>query len=201
MKGLSSGMLAKMTSLAQPKPRWAAVAVAIASSTWPRRWMASMLIPARREATLTDAQTRWVCESTSGSESMTTASPAVIPLCTSAVKPPTKSTRQSAAAASRVRASCTAAAWPWPASSVAAGEIAIRLLITGMPYFAPTRSQTSTSRLACETIFCRTLRHRCSTPGAAQSSRFKPSVTLRTSRCSACNIWIVESISSVRSIF
>ncbi|MCK7473083.1 MAG: hypothetical protein MZV49_05430 [Rhodopseudomonas palustris] len=29
---------------------------------------------------------------------------------------------------------------------------------------------------------------------------FKPSVTVRTSRCSACNIWIVERISSVRSI-
>ena len=33
--------------------------------------------------------------------------------------------------------------------------MASRLLITGMPYLAPTRSQTSTSRLARETIFCR----------------------------------------------
>ena len=35
-----------------------------------------MLMPALREATLTDAQTRCVWESTSGSESITTASPA-----------------------------------------------------------------------------------------------------------------------------
>ena len=57
MKGLSSGMLAKMTSLAQPKPRRSAVARATSRSTCPIRWIASMLIPALREATLTDAHT------------------------------------------------------------------------------------------------------------------------------------------------
>ena len=62
MKGLSSGMLAKITSLAQPKPRRSAVAAAIFSRMWPIRWMASMLMPARREATLTEAQTRCVCD-------------------------------------------------------------------------------------------------------------------------------------------
>ena len=49
--------------------------------------MASMLLPARREATLIDEQTRLVCDSTSGSDSMTTVSPAATPLWTKAEKP------------------------------------------------------------------------------------------------------------------
>lgn len=144
-----------------------------------------MLIPALREATLIEEQTRTVCDRTSGSEFITTESPAEMPLCTSAVNPPTKSTPHSSAARSSVWATWTAAAWPCPARSVEIGEIASRLLVTGMPYLQPTRSQTSTSRLARDMILLRSLRQTCSTLGAAQSSRFNASVTARTSRCSA----------------
>ncbi len=87
--------------------RVSAVAAAMPQDDVAHLPTASMLMPARREATLTDAHTRSVCESTSGSESITTASPGVMPLWTRAVKPPTKSTPHSAAAASSVLATCT----------------------------------------------------------------------------------------------
>ena len=39
-----------------------------------------MLIPARRDATFSEAHTRLVCDRTSGSDSITTESPGEIPL-------------------------------------------------------------------------------------------------------------------------
>ena len=85
------------------------------AGSWPIWWTASMLMPALREATLTDAHTRaGLREHLAAATPITTASAGVMPLCTRAVKPPTKSTRHSAAAASSVLATCTAAAWPWP---------------------------------------------------------------------------------------
>ena len=60
MKGLSSGTLQKMTILAQPMESCSAVRCATASSTSAMRSTASMLMPARVEATLTDEHTRRV---------------------------------------------------------------------------------------------------------------------------------------------
>ena len=51
-----------------------------------------MLMPARVVATLTEAQTRSVAASASGIEAMSRRSPSPMPLCTSAEKPPMKST-------------------------------------------------------------------------------------------------------------
>ena len=125
-----------------------------------------MLIPARREATLTEAQTRLGLREHLRQRVDDHRVAGGDPL----VHQGGEAAHEIDAAVGRRgverAASCTAAAWPCPASSVAAGEIAIRLLITGMPYFAPTRSQTSTSRLARETIFCRSLRQRCSMLGS-----------------------------------
>ena len=56
------------------------MAAAIFKRMWPIRWMASMLIPARRDATFSEAHTRLVCDRTSGNDSITTQSPGEIPL-------------------------------------------------------------------------------------------------------------------------
>jgi hypothetical protein len=48
-----------------------------------------MLMPARVLATLTDEQTRSVCASSSGIESISARSPGVMPFSTSAENPPT----------------------------------------------------------------------------------------------------------------
>ena len=149
------------------------------------RWIASMLIPARRDATFTEAHTRAVCASTSGSDSMTTMSVGVVPLCTRAVNPPTRSMPQSATASSRVRATSRAVLRPCPARMCVTGEMASRLLVMGMPYLVPIRSQVSTRRLARAMILVRSFLHRCPMPAAAQSSTFSANVTVRTSRCSA----------------
>ncbi len=67
MNGLSVGALAKMTSLAQPKPSCDLVRSAASFKTWPSLEIASMLIPAAVVPTFTEAQTRLVVERTSGS--------------------------------------------------------------------------------------------------------------------------------------
>jgi hypothetical protein len=197
MKGLSSGILAKTTSLAAPKPCWAAVASAICRTVRPISPTASMLIPAFLDATLTEAQTRVVRARTSGSDWITIISVSVIPLWTSAVKPPTRSIPQSAATLSKVSATAPAVRGPWPARRCVTGEIASRLLVTGMPYFAPTRSQVATNAPACDMTFSRNLPQSAPTLVAPQSSTLSARVTARTSRCSACSISMVERISSV----
>ncbi len=65
------------------------------------RVTASMLMPARVEATLTDEHTRRVSAMACGMASIRAASCRVAPFCTRAEKPPTKSMPISAAAASR----------------------------------------------------------------------------------------------------
>ena len=152
MKGLSSGIFEKTTSLAAAKPLLSISACAISLMTSPRRLSASMLIPALRDAALTEAQTDFVCVKTSGRESIKTRSPSATPFWTSAEKPPTKSTRQYAPAASSAFATSIAADLLCPARRVAAGEIAIRLLVIGTPYFPPISSQTSTRFRAWDTI-------------------------------------------------
>ena len=70
-------------------PPAAAVASATALTTRPISSTASVLMPARVLATLTDEQTRSVCASASGIESISARSPGVIPFSTSAENPPT----------------------------------------------------------------------------------------------------------------
>ena len=100
MKGLSSGALQKMTILAQPMESCSAVRLLTASSTSAIRSTASMLMPARVEATLTDEHTRCVLPMASGIASMRAVSLRVKPFWTSALKPPRKSMPTSSAAAS-----------------------------------------------------------------------------------------------------
>ena len=78
----------------------AAVILATASSTSAMRTTASMLMPARVEATLTDEHTRCVLLTACGMASMSAASPREKPFWTRALKPPTKSMPISSAAAS-----------------------------------------------------------------------------------------------------
>ena len=71
------------------------------------RSTASMLMPARVEATLTEEQTRCVAPMASGIASMSAASLRVKPFWTSALKPPRKSMPTSSAAASSACATST----------------------------------------------------------------------------------------------
>ena len=69
----------------QPEASVSAVAAAISFTASPHRRTASMSMPARVEATLTDEQTRSVVESASGRDAISARSEAVMPFCTSAV--------------------------------------------------------------------------------------------------------------------
>ena len=101
MKGLSSTALAKTTSLAQPIGSISAVCRRIR----PISATASMLMPARVEATFTLPQTSSVSVSARGSEAISRVSLRVKPLCVSAEKPPMKLTPTVLAARSIARAS------------------------------------------------------------------------------------------------
>ena len=68
MNGLSSTALQNTTSFAQPIPSRSAVSFAVSTMISPMRATASMLMPARVVPTLTDAQTRSVRASASGSD-------------------------------------------------------------------------------------------------------------------------------------
>ena len=92
-----------------------------------------MLIPAAVVPTFTDAQTRSVVESTSGSAAISRRSASVQPFWTSALKPPTRSTPTSAATASRVRAMARRPSVRWPAATQPIGLTAIRRFTIGMP--------------------------------------------------------------------
>ncbi len=105
MKGLSSTMLAKTTSLAQPMQSRSAVFSAAALMVSAMTSTASMLMPARVVATLTEAHTRSVVASAAGIEAIRRRSPSPMPLWTSAEKPPMKSTPTSRAARSSASAS------------------------------------------------------------------------------------------------
>ena len=96
MKGLSSTALAKTTSLAQPMGSSSAVSRMIR----PMRATASMLMPARVEATFTLPQTSSVSVRARGMEAMRRRSLSVKPLCASAEKPPMKLTPTALAARS-----------------------------------------------------------------------------------------------------
>ena len=104
MKGLSSTALAKITSLAQPKPPEAAVRSAVFLMTRPISATASMLMPALVEPTFTEEQTKSVVASASGMELMSFRSAWVKPFCTRAEKPPMKLMPTVLAALSRAAA-------------------------------------------------------------------------------------------------
>ena len=84
MKGLSSTALAKITSLAQPKPPESAVRAAVFFSTRPISATASMLMPALVEPTFTEEHTRSVVARASGMEAMSFRSDSVKPFWTRA---------------------------------------------------------------------------------------------------------------------
>ncbi len=77
MNGLSSTALQNTTSFAQPMPSRSAVRCAVATMISPMRATASMLMPARVVATLTEAQTRSVRASASGIDAISASSPGV----------------------------------------------------------------------------------------------------------------------------
>ena len=101
MKGLSSTALEKTTSLAQP--------IGSMSAVWrmmrPISATASMLMPARVEATLTLEQTKSVSVSARGMEQIRRLSLSVKPLWARAEKPPMKLMPRVLAARSRALAS------------------------------------------------------------------------------------------------
>ena len=141
-------MLAKTQSLAQARPSLSAVNLAACLMVLPISNTASMLMPARVEATLMEAQTLSVAVNAWGMASIRARSPRAIPFCTRAEKPPMKSTLTSSATALRVWAISTRWDEEWAAATAAIGLTAIRLLTTGIPYFSPIRSQTGTKFFA-----------------------------------------------------
>ena len=106
---------------------------------------ASMLMPARVEPTLTDEHTWSVVASASGMESMRFVSARDAPLCTSAEKPPTKSTPTSLPAASSARAMGERSAVCVAAQISAMGVTEMRLFTIGMPYSRSSCSAVGTS--------------------------------------------------------
>ena len=90
MNGLSSTALANTTSLAQPSPSCSSVRLAVALMICPIHATASMLMPARVDATLTEEHTRSVQASASGMLEMSRRSATVMPFCTSAENPADK---------------------------------------------------------------------------------------------------------------
>ncbi len=81
-------MLAKTTSLEAATHCSSRVSSAHSKILWAMRSTASMLTPARRDATFTEEHTRWVVASASGMEWMSRRSPSPMPFCTMAEKPP-----------------------------------------------------------------------------------------------------------------
>ncbi len=84
MNGLSPGWLVKTTNLAAPKPPLFALRSARSLITLPIMTTASMLMPLRVVPTLTDEQIFWVRVSASGMDLISSRSPEVKPLATSA---------------------------------------------------------------------------------------------------------------------
>ena len=135
MNGLSSGWFAKTTSFAAPKPRFAFVASASARHFSATSAAAPTLMPALVEPMLIDEHTWPVAASASGIESISVRSPGVMPLWTSAEKPPTRSMPTSCTASSSAFARATAASrFPaWRSRRIEAGVMARRLLTIWTP--------------------------------------------------------------------
>ena len=107
-----------------------------------------MLMPARVVATLTDAQTRSVVASASGIDAMSRRSPSPMPLCTSAEKPPMKSTPTSRRRGRARRATGVRSSAAHDGGELGDGVTEMRLFTMGMPYSRSICSATGTSRSA-----------------------------------------------------
>ena len=105
---------------------------------------ASMLMPARVDAMLSEEHTRSVVASASGMLAMRRRSVAPMPFCTSAEKPPMKSMPRDSAARSMACASGERSSSAHPAATCAIGVTETRLLAMGMPYSASRSSAVST---------------------------------------------------------
>ena len=148
MKGLSSTALQNTTSLPAPMHWRSAVASAVARTTCAILYTASMLMPARVEPTFTLEQTLSVTDSACGMESMSLRSAAEAPLCTSALKPPTKSTPTSLPALSMATAMGVRSVASVAAQISAMGVTDMRLFTMGMPYSRSSCSAVGTRRSA-----------------------------------------------------
>ncbi len=166
----------------------------------PMSQTASMLIPARVDATFTEAHTLSVVARASGMASMSARSPRVNPFSTRAPKPPMKSIPTSRAARSIVLAICIISEGPNGQAATAIGLTAMRLLTTGTPYLSPTSLHVLTRSFARRQILSWIFFLKRSGSWLAQSNRLIPSVTVLTSRCSLLSISRVESTSLRLSI-
>ena len=96
--------------------------------------MASILMPALVDATLTEEHTFLVSESASGKMEMRFFAPVVMPFCTSAEKPPMKLMPSASAARCRV---CAILRYPSGDAAPPTSEMGVtetRLLTIGIPY-------------------------------------------------------------------
>ena len=133
IKGLSSTALAKITSLAQPRPSRSFVSSAVLLTMTPISRTASILMPALVVATFTLEQTTSVSASACGMAAISRRSPEVMPLCTSAEKPPMKSTPHVFAARSRAFANGTKSSVSHAPATSEMGVTEMRLFTMGMP--------------------------------------------------------------------
>ena len=145
MKGLSSTALQNTTSLPAPMQSRSAVSSADFFTIWAILNAASMLMPARVEPTFTEAHTLSVAARASGMEFIRFSSARDAPLCTSAEKPPTKSTPTSLPALSIAMAMGERSV-AWVAAQISAmGVTEMRLFTIGMPYSRSSCSAVGTS--------------------------------------------------------
>ena len=145
MNGLSSTALQNTTSLPAPMHWRSAVSSADFLMMPAILSTASMLMPARVEPTFTEEHTRSVVASASGMESISLWSAAEAPLCTSAEKPPMKSTPTSRAALSMARAMGERSLVVVAAQISAIGVTEMRLFTMGTPYSRSSWSAVGTS--------------------------------------------------------
>ena len=152
MKGLSSTALQNTTSLPAPMHCLSAVSSAARLMMPAILKAASMLMPARVLPTFTEAQTRSVAASAVGMESMSLWSARVAPLCTSAEKPPTKSTPTSLPARSMATATGVRSSAVTAAQISAMGVTDMRLFTMGMPNSRSSCSAVGTRFSAAEVM-------------------------------------------------
>ena len=196
MKGLSSTALANTTSLAAPMQSRSAVALAVSMTVLAIFQTASMLMPARVEATFTELHTLSVTARACGMEFMSFVSEAVAPFCTRAEKPPTKSTPTSLPALSMASA-MGVRSWAVTAPQISAtGVTEMRLFTMGMPNSRSNCSAAGTSFSAAVVMRSYTLRAMTLMSSCVHARRFKPSVMVRMSRCCWLTIARVSAISA-----
>ena len=183
MNGLSSGALQKTTSFAHPRLSLFFVFSAVSSMTRPIVLTASMFIPVFVDPTLTEEQTRSVCDSASGIDLIRSSSAGVIPFETSAENPPMKLTPTVFAALSSVFAMRTKSSvvLQHPAPTSETGVTEILLLTIGIPNSFSISSPTETRSFAFDVIFAYIFPQTVSMSESQQSRRLIPIVIVLTS--------------------